>query len=76
MTLIRSRILDEVIEYWQLLGYQKGSNETRSDMARKALRRGMAPEDISELTDLSIEEIEKLSQDLENDLPTITIHSR
>ena len=84
MGTVKCKLIEEVSEYWQLLGYQKGfqegflegfqeeSQDFLSTVARKALRRGMTPEVISELTSLSIEEIEKLSRDLENDLVTNT----
>ena len=72
MGTVKCRLIEEVSEYWQQIGTQK----SRAAVACQALRKGMTLEDISELTDLSIDEIEKLSQNLENDSPTITIHSR
>ena len=52
--------IDEAREEGLEQGLEQGRNEERLQLIRKMVSRGMTPELISEMTGLSIEEIETL----------------
>ena len=52
--------IDEAREEGLEQGLERGRNEERLQLIRKMMSRGMTPELISDLTGLSIEEIEDL----------------
>ena len=52
--------IDEAREEGLVQGLEQGRNEARLQLIREMVSRGMSPELISEMTGLSIEEIEAL----------------
>ncbi len=52
--------IDEAREEGLVQGLEQGRNEERLQLIRKMVSRGMTPELISEMTGLSLEEIETL----------------
>ena len=52
--------IDEAREEGLVQGLEQGRNEARLQLIREMVSRGMSPELISEMTGLSIEEIETL----------------
>lgn len=52
--------------YAENRGIEKGRMEGRMETAKKLLRMGLAPEQIAEAVDLSLEEIEKIIRDMNN----------
>ena len=52
--------IDEAREEGLVQGLEQGRNEARLQLIREMVSRGMSPELISEMTGLSIEEIEVL----------------
>lgn len=52
--------IDEAREEGLVQGLEQGRNEARIQLIREMISRGMSPDLISEMTGLSIEEIESL----------------
>ena len=52
--------IDEAREEGLVQGLEQGRNEARLQLIREMISRGMSPDLISEMTGLSIEEIESL----------------
>jgi predicted transposase YdaD len=53
--------LSRMVEQGLQKGREEGRRERNLEVARKALAKGMSPQDVAELTDLPLEEVQKLA---------------